>query len=356
MLDFTVPKMPPALAKWMADYKPDPDMRQWMKFGSPIGFGDTMRVVGYEWAIPLSTKEAMAKRFVMDSYIRLGRELPSLGSPSFKTLKALQPNFDFAYDANDLTFDPKLAGKWRIAAQEITIDHLVWAAKIGYMPAMDAAAAIFMAYYNNAKWPYLRTGGNEGQPYMNRGRCRTARGCLALCRGMLEILEDVLNIQEGPQHEFLTKLLDEHMTRIGDHWPLVDDAAGDHLPVPFMSFYQTATLWIELREVGEKLRLQSSYDATYKVGAYIRDMLPILKAKEDGSSWYYDVAIVDGKPTFHPDMPKQQGGIGGTNAWCARLIGTYDRDSWDTLIAQARAIKWPETRPDLMAQFFGVVV
>lgn len=360
MFDLTIKTPSEAATKWLITYVPNPDARQWMKFGSPIGFGRLMSAFEREWLIDGGTKLSMASRFVEDSYIRLGREMATLGTPEFAGLACLKPGFAFDYQPSDVERDPKLAGKWRIAPQETTLDHLVWAAKQGKAAAVNVAAAMFLSYYNSIQWPYLRTGGSAKQPYMNRGRCRTARGCVAYCRGMLEILEDVLGIVSGKEHAFLTGLLNEHIQRIHEHWPLVDDPAGDHLPVPFMSFYQTASLWSELESVNMGWVTHSAAQKVEEITSWIEGMVPSCRASSslspiNGIRWYYDIAIVNKVPAWHEDMSKQVTDINGVAAWAADLVRMVSLDWHQSMIAQAYLAKWPEQKPDLMAQFFGTV-
>lgn len=354
MLDIAIPQLPPVVKTWLLNYKPDPDARQWMKFGSPINFGRIIDTFRDAWHIDGGLLDSLAKRIVTDASIRLGREYADIGTPEFKALKCLSPDFAFDYQAQDIAIDKTLQGKWRIGVQETTLDHLVWAARQGSTAAISVAAATFLAYYNNAKWPYLRTGGNDKLPYMDRGRCRTARGCLAYCRGMLTILCDVLNMEGGKEIDFLKSLMIQHISRIHANWPLVDAPAGDHLPVPFMSFYQTASLFDEV------VRCYGWYDGDagssgYEVLEWIRDMVSACRAGGPPGSWYYDVAIVDNKPTWHEDMAKRVTTVTGTAAWAVDLVGDVNSTYAIELEDQARAAKWPETRPDLMAQFFGTV-
>lgn len=319
-----------------------------MKGGSPIWTNCVPEVFGEAWIVPAADRQGLAKRIIADAVERYGYgDTPS----SWAALASAKA--EFPCQRSD--------GTWVTAPQETTIRHLRWAFEQGHEQAGDCAAISFISYYNSKTWPYLKTGGDENQPYMDAGRCRTARGCVSYTLDLLKMLE--ASGASGWAIDWLNELLVAHVDRILKHWPLVDQPKGDHLSVPFMSTYQSSTLWAALREVVRWTTDTELAAKCFQMMAFIESLLMTARVEEGDGSWFtYDVAIVDGKPTFIDEMREGiNKGVQGVGSWHVPVLqdmadrGHSGGSQCYWAMRKSVSSKFAQQYPDSIAQFFGTV-
>lgn len=361
LIGIDLPKpLPKAALTWLQTWKPDPDQRQWMKGESPIWPNCPPEVFEKNFSIPKSVLDGLCFRIIKDSVERVG--YAALGTPEFVQLACLKPEFGFQR-ISPTTGKPD--GTWLLAPQEISIRHLRWCFEQGHVEAGHLAAITLLAYYNNEGWPHMRTGGNPEMPYLDAGRCRTARGCVDLCANLLLILEHV-GIISGPAVDWLEDLAASHVQRILKHWPLVDTPKGDHLSVPFMSTYQTATLHTALGWLLGVTTREATAVGCEVIRCSIEEI--VLAAGVDGKldSFYYDIAIEGGKPKQIPEMNEAINvGVSGVGSWIVPVLATAKTGTgpsvamaeqrYNAMLATALKAQWPTKYPQNMARFFGSV-
>lgn len=383
MLDSVViPTIPDAVMKYVTGWKPNTDARQWMKGQTPLWVPFVpFDVLATKYPITPLMRQQMSDAIIADSVARFGTPA-SLNK--LMTLTCAKANWPFTW--------PENSNQWRLAPQETTLAHVVWAIKNGNAEEGFALlAAQFLAYQLHgwwdpadksnplkwydpkfemtpSQWSELRNGGNAKQNYGSRGRHRMVRGCIDYAVHGLEALH-YFGIYDGAAHDYLQAKLDWHVQNLLDKFPLIDDPAGDHFgtDTPFVSVYQTASLRHILSKACELSESDSFEDKCLTLIDDIDSLLieygPVSSSDPNAplSDWWYDIPFKDGKPRkVVPGEPGAQinHGMTGVAAYVVpMLLFTNHPSSYDLYVAMkndAIARKWPELHPAETAWAFGI--
>lgn len=370
-LDVTVPKMPAAVRQYLDNWRPDTDARQWMKGRTPIWVPHApIEVLAKHYAVCVGDRALMANRILSDTAARFPLSL-KYGLPP--------ATWDFRW--------PDMPKQYRLAPQETTLAHIVWAMRQGYVEAgWELIKRQFLAYYvhgwwdpsdrtNESKWylpefemtpsewSELRNFGNAAKNFGTRGRHRHPRGCLDYLYHTLCAL-DIMGIKEGAAVEWLNAKLAWHVENLHDKFPLIDDPAGDHFgpTTPFVSVYQTASLWSILWRIRQQPGIEQATLNKVRELCHRIEALLIDYGHHDGAKWYYDIPFKDGKPrNVVPGEPGAQvnDGVSGVASYLVPMLdeSLYENagDLYGAMIADAKAKQWPTKQPVECAWAFGTL-